>query len=60
MRFSIHAISDNGVTVDLNHPLAGKDLHFDVEVVEVRPATEADMVSHVCADGSCGSCDEHS
>ncbi|NPA51274.1 MAG: peptidylprolyl isomerase [Aquificae bacterium] len=30
---------DQSVTVDLNHPLAGKDLVFDVEVVSVREAT---------------------
>lgn len=28
------------VDVDLNHPLAGKSLRFDVEVVDVRDATE--------------------
>ena len=26
------------VTIDFNHPLAGKRLTFDVEIVEVQPA----------------------
>ncbi|SNZ10563.1 FKBP-type peptidyl prolyl cis-trans isomerase /Apo-metallochaperone SlyD [Persephonella hydrogeniphila] len=30
---------DNTVTVDMNHPLAGKDLVFEVEVVNVRDAS---------------------
>lgn len=33
------------VTVDANHPLAGVELNFDVEVMEVREAT-ADEISH--------------
>ena len=28
------------VTVDANHPLAGQNLNFDVEIAEVRAATE--------------------
>lgn len=28
------------VTVDGNHPLAGENLHFDVEIAEVRDSTE--------------------
>lgn len=31
------AIEDKNVTLDLNHPLAGKTLQFDVEVLKVAP-----------------------
>lgn len=31
----IAAVSDGSVTMDANHPLAGKDLIFDVELVEI-------------------------
>ncbi len=33
------------ITVDANHPLAGVELNFDVEVIEVRNATE-DEIAH--------------
>ena len=40
------------VDVDLNHPMAGKDLHFDVEVLEVREATPEEIEhGHVHGDG---------
>ncbi len=32
----ISEIRDDSIVVDLNHPLAGKTLNFDVEVVEVQ------------------------
>lgn len=32
-------ITDTYVKMDFNHPLAGKNLHFTGEVLEVRPAT---------------------
>ncbi len=35
----------DSVTVDANHPLAGVELNFSVEVVEVRTATEEE-ISH--------------
>jgi len=40
------------VDVDLNHPMAGKDLHFDVEIVEVREAVEEEIAhGHVHGAG---------
>lgn len=42
---TITEIQGDDVTIDGNHPLAGETLNFDVEVVEVRPAT-ADEISH--------------
>jgi FKBP-type peptidyl-prolyl cis-trans isomerase SlyD len=38
-------VSPDTVTVDGNHPLADQDLHFDVEIIEVRDAS-ADELSH--------------
>ncbi|MBW8192073.1 peptidylprolyl isomerase [Neiella marina] len=48
-------VTDEEVIVDGNHPLAGMDLTFDVEIVEVRDAT-ADELSHghVHGPGGCG------
>ncbi len=38
-------VNGDEVTIDGNHPLAGEDLTFDVEVMNVRQATE-DEISH--------------
>ncbi|EPB99997.1 peptidyl-prolyl cis-trans isomerase [Litchfieldella anticariensis FP35 = DSM 16096] len=35
----IASIEDDHVEVDFNHPLAGRTLTFEVEVISVRPAT---------------------
>lgn len=37
---TVKAVEGDTVTVDANHPLAGQDLTFDVEIVDVRDATE--------------------
>lgn len=41
----VSKIEGDEVTLDLNHPLAGRTLFFDVEIVEVREAT-ADELDH--------------
>ena len=46
----VDSIGDDTVDVNLSHPLAGKDLHFDVEVKEVREATEEDMLPNGAGD----------
>lgn len=33
----VKAFDEQQVTIDFNHPLAGKTLSFDVEIIEVRP-----------------------
>jgi FKBP-type peptidyl-prolyl cis-trans isomerase SlyD len=38
--FVVKELRPTTVLVDLNHPLAGKTLHFEVKVTEVRAATE--------------------
>jgi FKBP-type peptidyl-prolyl cis-trans isomerase SlyD len=41
--FLVKEVRDNTVVVDFNHPLAGKTLHFEVTVREVRAATEEEL-----------------
>jgi FKBP-type peptidyl-prolyl cis-trans isomerase SlyD len=40
---TVTKVQDGTVTVDGNHPLAGKPLNFDVNVVDVRDATEEEL-----------------
>lgn len=53
---TISEINGDDVTIDGNPPLAGVTLHYDVEVMEVRDATEEELShGHVHAHGqSCG------
>jgi len=49
---TIQKVGMSVVDVDLNHPMAGKDLHFDIEVVEVREARPEEIAhGHVHGEG---------
>ena len=48
----VTAVTDETVTVDGNHPLAGKALNFDVRIDSVREATEEELThGHVHGAG---------
>lgn len=49
----ITAITDEKVTLDGNHPLAGQDLEFDIEMMDSRDATSEEM-AHGHAHGPGG------
>ncbi|MCX6130738.1 MAG: peptidylprolyl isomerase [Proteobacteria bacterium] len=52
MVVTVVKLTDKEVTVDANHPLAGKILNFEVSVVEVRAATEEELAhGHVHGAG---------
>jgi|TARA_B110000046_G_scaffold178639_1_gene206731 FKBP-type peptidyl-prolyl cis-trans isomerase SlyD len=49
---TVTAVTDDAVTVDGNHPLAGKNLNFDVAIEDVRDATEEELEhGHVHGSG---------
>lgn len=53
MPVSVTAIEGDDITLNGNHPLAGQDLTFAVEIVDKRPAT-ADEVTHGHPHGTGG------
>lgn len=63
VQVTVKDFTDTDVIVDFNHPLAGKDLLFNVSIMEVRDATEEELQSGVvggahscgCGSGGCGS-----
>jgi FKBP-type peptidyl-prolyl cis-trans isomerase SlyD len=48
----VSEIRDDGVYMDLNHPLAGETLFFSVEIVSLRPASPSELAhGHAHASG---------
>ena len=50
---SVVKVDESTVTVDLNHPLAGENLHFIGEIIDVRDATEEELIRFL-NPGCCG------
>jgi FKBP-type peptidyl-prolyl cis-trans isomerase SlyD len=49
---TIEKVGMSVVDVDLNHPMAGKDLSFDIDIVDVREASAEELEhGHVHGDG---------
>nr|WP_314539601.1 peptidylprolyl isomerase [uncultured Campylobacter sp.] len=59
VRVIVKEIKDDEVTVDFNHPYAGKDLLFNVEVLEVRDATEDEKATGIVAGAHTCGCGGH-
>ena len=55
---TVRALEGDEVLLDANHPLAGVDLTFDVEIVAVRPPTGEEL-SHGHAHGADGHAGDH-
>lgn len=50
---TITAVDGDQVSIDGNHPLAGEQLTFDVEIADIRPATETEMENGHIHGSSC-------
>ncbi|MDR2151529.1 MAG: peptidylprolyl isomerase [Helicobacteraceae bacterium] len=61
VQVTVKSIGDETVTIDHNHPLAGKNLSFDVKVVKTRKATDEEIASGVLEgyDSCCGEHDDY-
>lgn len=47
-------ITEETVKMDFNHPLAGEDLYFKGNIVEVREASEEEIAQIINGNGGCG------
>ncbi|MBR1667280.1 MAG: FKBP-type peptidyl-prolyl cis-trans isomerase [Bacteroidaceae bacterium] len=65
---TIIEIKPDKITIDLNHPRAGQDLHFVGHIIDARPAANEEIAAMLnitsecagcggdCNSGSCGGC----
>jgi FKBP-type peptidyl-prolyl cis-trans isomerase SlyD len=57
MNGTILELNENSLKMDFNHPLAGIDLHFTGNIIEVRDATDDELMPAGCGCG-CGSAND--
>ena len=53
---SVISVNNERVRVDLNHPLAGENLHFKGEVIDVHEASMEEIAAFFGGGCDCGSC----
>lgn len=52
--FRVSELHEDHAILDANHPMAGKNLHFDIEIVKVRLASEKELKQgQACNTGCC-------
>lgn len=49
----ITQVNDDDVILDLNHPLAGKTLHFNIKILAVNDEAQLEQGCGSCSDDSC-------
>ena len=49
-------VNDKTVKLDTNHPLAGKNLTFELELIDIKDASERPQHTCGCCSGHCGDC----
>lgn len=55
VRVTVKAIGESEVMIDFNHPYAGKDLSFSVEILDIREPSEDEMATGMVGGAhSCG------
>ncbi|MBE2985740.1 peptidylprolyl isomerase [Campylobacter sp. RM12920] len=59
VRVIVKEIKDDEVVVDFNHPYAGRNLLFNVEILEVREATEDEKATGMVAGAHTCGCGGH-
>ena len=64
VRAQVCEVTDDQVTIDLNHPYAGEDLHFKGVILSIRDVTEGELKAirnpHGCGKchGQCNDCEK--
>lgn len=54
MMGTVTAVGEETITMDFNHPMAGKTLNFEGEVVSVRESTDEDLAQFMGGASGCG------